>query len=103
MGSYIWLSNAKQRYNLVSYSFVGLSGLYYSLQYLSLSDASVLTYLVPFTTGATGALLLHESFTIKEAVAGRKHLHRRIPLGTDSCRSIQFGGSGFDCQAALCL
>jgi len=50
--------------------FFGLFGIYYSLQYLSLSDATVLTFLAPFTTGIAGALLLNESFTRREALAG---------------------------------
>ncbi|KAF7973811.1 hypothetical protein HWV62_14186 [Athelia sp. TMB] len=50
--------------------FFGLFGIYYSLQYLSLSDATVLTFLAPMATGVTGALLLGEVFTLKEALAG---------------------------------
>ncbi|KAF7973812.1 hypothetical protein HWV62_14188 [Athelia sp. TMB] len=50
--------------------FFGLFGIYYSLQYLSLSDATVLTFLAPIATGVTGALLLGEVFTLKEALAG---------------------------------
>jgi len=44
--------------------------MYYSLQYLSLSDATVLTFLSPLTTGMAGALLLKESFSRKEAFSG---------------------------------
>jgi drug/metabolite transporter (DMT)-like permease len=50
--------------------FVALFGMYYSLQYLSLSDATVLSFLSPLTTAVAGALLLNESFTRKEAFAG---------------------------------
>jgi drug/metabolite transporter (DMT)-like permease len=50
--------------------FFGLFGVYYSLQYLSLSDATVLTFLAPLTTAIAGALLLGESFTLKQASAG---------------------------------
>jgi drug/metabolite transporter (DMT)-like permease len=50
--------------------FVGLFGIYYSLQYLSLSDATVLTFLAPFTTAIAGAIFLNESFTRREALAG---------------------------------
>ena len=70
-----------------SHRFFGLFGVYYSLQYLSLSDATVLTYvscqcttndtetpmfrfLSPLTTAIAGALLLNESFTRKEAFSG---------------------------------
>lgn len=50
--------------------FFGLFGVYYSLQYLSLSDATVLTFLGPLFTGVTGALFLKEKFTLKEGLAG---------------------------------
>ncbi|EPQ53269.1 DUF6-domain-containing protein [Gloeophyllum trabeum ATCC 11539] len=50
--------------------FFGLFGTYYALNYLSLSDATVLTFLSPFTTAIAGAVLLKEKFTLKEALAG---------------------------------
>ncbi|KAJ8456284.1 hypothetical protein ONZ45_g18783 [Pleurotus djamor] len=50
--------------------FFGLFGLYYSLQYLSLSDAVVLTFLSPLTTAISGTLILGESFSRKQAFAG---------------------------------
>lgn len=50
--------------------FFGLFGMYYSLQYLSLSDATVLSFLVPMCTAIMGALILKESFSGKEALAG---------------------------------
>lgn len=50
--------------------FIALFGMYYSLQYLSLSDATVLSFLSPLTTAIAGALVLKESFTRKEAFAG---------------------------------
>ncbi|CAL1702543.1 unnamed protein product [Somion occarium] len=50
--------------------FFGLFGVYYSLQYLSLSDATVLTFLAPMFTCVTGALILKEDFHWKQAVAG---------------------------------
>ncbi|KAF9478764.1 DUF6-domain-containing protein [Pholiota conissans] len=50
--------------------FFGLFGVYYSLQYLSLSDATVLTFLAPMCTAIAGSLLLGENFTRREAVAG---------------------------------
>ncbi|KAF4621973.1 hypothetical protein D9613_009250 [Agrocybe pediades] len=53
-----------------SIGFFGLFGVYYSLQYLSLSDATVLTFLAPMCTAIAGALLLGEKFTRKEALAG---------------------------------
>ncbi|KAK7682025.1 hypothetical protein QCA50_014989 [Cerrena zonata] len=50
--------------------FFGLFGIYYSLQYLSLSDATVLTFLAPMLTCITGAVLLKEDFHWKQAIAG---------------------------------
>ncbi|KAI0694045.1 EamA-like transporter family-domain-containing protein [Cytidiella melzeri] len=50
--------------------FFGLFGVYYSLQYLSLSDATVLTFLAPMFTIATGAFFLGEKANWKQAVAG---------------------------------
>ncbi|KAF8883036.1 EamA-like transporter family-domain-containing protein [Infundibulicybe gibba] len=50
--------------------FIGLFGMYYSLQYLSLSDATVLTFLAPLCTAIAGSLLLNEKFSIREALAG---------------------------------
>lgn len=52
-------------------SFFGLFGVYYSLQYLSLSDATVLTFLSPLLTAAVGAIVLKEDFSRREALAGR--------------------------------
>ena len=56
----------------VSLRFFGLFGMYYSLQYLSLSDATVLSFLVPMCTAMAGALFLGEKFSRREAFAGRK-------------------------------
>ncbi|KAH9047192.1 hypothetical protein EDB84DRAFT_1462573, partial [Lactarius hengduanensis] len=57
--------------------FFGLSGLYFSLQYLSLSDAMVLSFLSPILTGFTGAIFLKEPFSLKEMFAGCKHYSNR--------------------------
>ncbi|KAI1789861.1 hypothetical protein LXA43DRAFT_892024 [Ganoderma leucocontextum] len=61
------------RYFLVQrgvFGFVGIFGLYYSLQYLSLSDATVLQFLSPIFTAIAGAVFLHEVFSWREAFAG---------------------------------
>ncbi|KAL5501012.1 hypothetical protein ACEPAH_9399 [Sanghuangporus vaninii] len=50
--------------------FFGLFGVYYSLQYLSLSDATVLTFLAPLTTAVAGYFFLGEAFHRREALAG---------------------------------
>jgi len=50
--------------------FFGLFGIYYSLQYLTLSDATVLTFLSPTLTGVVSYFLLKEPFSRKQALAG---------------------------------
>ncbi|KAG0704047.1 drug/metabolite transporter superfamily [Suillus ampliporus] len=50
--------------------FFGLCGLYLSLRYLSVADATVLIFLTPLTTAVAGCILLKESYSIKQAVAG---------------------------------
>jgi len=49
--------------------FFTLSGMYFSLQYLSLSDATVLTFIAPILTGFSGAVFLKESLSIGEVLA----------------------------------
>ena len=60
------LLNSMSRY----LRFFGIFGVYSSLQYLSLSDATVLTFLVPIFTGFSGALFLKEPLSLKELLAG---------------------------------
>ena len=48
--------------------------MYFSLQYLSLSDATVLTFIAPILTGFSGAVFLNESLSFGEVLAGRTHL-----------------------------
>jgi drug/metabolite transporter (DMT)-like permease len=50
--------------------FFGLFGIYYSLQYLDLSDATVLTFLAPILTGYFGRIFLKEPFLRTELYAG---------------------------------
>ena len=50
--------------------FFGLFGIYYSLQYLDLSDATVLTFLTPILTGYFGRIFLKEPFLRTELYAG---------------------------------
>lgn len=50
--------------------FFGLFSIYYSLQYLPLSEATVLTFLAPCCTLFFGWLFLGEGFSYKEALAG---------------------------------
>ncbi|KAL6452754.1 hypothetical protein SBY92_000094 [Candida maltosa Xu316] len=48
--------------------FFGVFGMYFSLQYLSLSDAVALTFLVPMVTAFLAWLMLHEKYSILEAI-----------------------------------
>ncbi|KAG1748146.1 integral membrane protein DUF6 [Suillus lakei] len=50
--------------------FLGLCGLYLSLQYLSVADATVLTFLTPLTTAIAGCVLLKEGYSVTQAIAG---------------------------------
>ncbi|MDI1487315.1 MAG: hypothetical protein OHK93_006584 [Ramalina farinacea] len=50
--------------------FFGVYGMYYSLQYLPLSDATVITFLAPLVTGLACSVLINEPFTRSEQVAG---------------------------------
>ncbi|KAJ7280288.1 DUF6-domain-containing protein [Mycena rebaudengoi] len=52
------------------FGFIGLNGTYFSLQYLSLSDATVISFLAPICTAVCGSVLLKETFTRREALAG---------------------------------
>jgi len=68
-----WLGPKGVRLLLVTRGFsgfFGLFGVYFSLNYLSLSDTTVLTFLGPLTTAAAAALILREKFTLKEGIAG---------------------------------
>ncbi|KAI0247425.1 hypothetical protein BJV78DRAFT_1133292 [Lactifluus subvellereus] len=50
--------------------FFTLSGMYFSLQYLSFSDATALTFISPILTGFSGAVFLKETLSLKETFAG---------------------------------
>ncbi|KAG2343651.1 drug/metabolite transporter superfamily [Suillus weaverae] len=50
--------------------FFGLYGVYLSLQHLSVADATVLIFLTPLTTAVAGSILLKESYSTNQAVAG---------------------------------
>lgn len=49
-----------------------LQVVHYSLQYLSLSDATVISFLSPSVTVLLGYLLLKEPFSLSEGIAGRE-------------------------------
>lgn len=48
-----------------------MAGGYYALEYLSLSDATVLQCLVPTCTTITAAIILKEKLSWKQFLAGR--------------------------------
>ncbi|KAF8840115.1 hypothetical protein BDN67DRAFT_969048 [Paxillus ammoniavirescens] len=50
--------------------FFGLFGIYYALQYMSLADTVVVTFLGPLFTGVAGHFILKESYSKREALAG---------------------------------
>lgn len=50
--------------------FVGVSGVYYALKHLSLSEAIVLSFLAPFATAISGSIFLGETLSVGHIVAG---------------------------------
>lgn len=56
--------------------------MYYALKYLSLADATVITFLGPFSTALAGHLLLGETYTRREALAGGKPSNRSSTIDT---------------------
>ncbi|KAF9258918.1 DUF6-domain-containing protein [Marasmius fiardii PR-910] len=50
--------------------FFGVFGVYQALEWISLSDATVLTFLSPLCTAVSGSLFLKEKFSRSQAVAG---------------------------------
>ncbi|KAL9131774.1 MAG: hypothetical protein Q9217_000379 [Psora testacea] len=50
--------------------FFGVYGLYYSLQFLPLADATVITFLAPTVACWACSVLIHEPFTRSEQIAG---------------------------------
>ena len=69
--------------------FIGLSGNYFSLQYLSVSDATVLQFLAPMCTGIAGALLLREHFSREQAFASCELPHDYQGVsGTESWHAV---------------
>ncbi|KAG8711589.1 hypothetical protein FRC09_020517 [Ceratobasidium sp. 395] len=70
--------------------FFGLFGLYYSIQYMSLSDATVLTFLAPTITAALGFLFLREAVSWKQGIAGLASLLGVILIAKPT---FLFGGS----------
>ena len=60
---------------MIVHRFTSITGVYYSLSYLSLSDATVLTFLAPTSTTIVAAILLGEKLSWKQLVAGRTSRH----------------------------
>lgn len=52
------------------FGFASTLALYISLHTLTLSDATVITFLSPLATGFLAYVLLHEPFTVRERIAG---------------------------------
>ena len=76
--------------------------MYFSLQYLSYSDAVVLRYIAPILTGFSGAIFLKERLFLKQFVAGCKHFV--IELASTAIlqdASVQPLWCGSDCQTAV--
>jgi drug/metabolite transporter (DMT)-like permease len=50
--------------------FFGIFGMWYSMMYIPLAEATVITFIVPTAAGYICHLLLHDPFTRKEQIAG---------------------------------
>jgi len=50
--------------------FTALSGMYFSLKYLSFSDAVVMKFIAPILTGFSGAMFLKERLSLNQICAG---------------------------------
>lgn len=53
-----------------TFGFFGVFGLYFSLQYLSLSDAVAITFIVPMVTSFLAWVILRERYSLLEALCG---------------------------------
>jgi hypothetical protein len=84
-------------------SFFGLFGIYYSLRYLSLSDATVLTFLAPLCTAISGALFLKENFRLTQALAGSKCLAILSKCNCLAMKSCQSDWGHSHCQTSVPL
>ncbi|KAH9984536.1 hypothetical protein BJV77DRAFT_1037055 [Russula vinacea] len=73
--------------------FVGLAGMYASLVHLSLSDATMLTFVAPILTGLSGAIILKETVSLWETFAGFCSFFGVILIARPE---FLFGGSGGD-------
>ena len=53
--------------------FLAVYGTFCALQYLPLSDVTVLKFITPILIGLSGAVFLREPFSLRVALAGCKH------------------------------
>ena len=69
---------------IVTRRFAAISGMYFSLKYLSFSDAVVLKFMAPILTAISGAVFLKERLSLKEVLAGCEPLRDRACFGCHS-------------------
>jgi drug/metabolite transporter (DMT)-like permease len=53
--------------------------MYASLVHLSLSDATMLTFVAPILTGFSGAMFLKETISFRESFSGCRHPRLHLP------------------------
>jgi hypothetical protein len=70
IGYVLFAYQLRRRLNLGHFRFFGLTGMYQSLRYLTLNDATALGFLSPTVTALLGSALLKEHFSRREAIAG---------------------------------
>ncbi|KAK0547181.1 hypothetical protein OC845_004226 [Tilletia horrida] len=74
--------------------FFGLFGLYWSLQYLSLADATVITFLSPLATALLAAPLLKEPLYARQLIAGLVSIVGVILIARPHFIFAAWGGGG---------
>ncbi|KAI0274067.1 hypothetical protein BGY98DRAFT_1099244 [Russula aff. rugulosa BPL654] len=64
------LLGPKEVRGLLSFQFHWVAGLYLSLEHLSVSDATMLTFITPILLGFTGTIILKEPLSLREMLSG---------------------------------
>ena|SRR5258708_27587113 len=86
---------------LSRFSFIGLSGLYFSLEHLSVSDATMLTFITPILLGFSGAIFLKEPVSLKEMFSGCRRRRSTCCGCSSRTASMQLHWRYFDCKATV--
>ena len=83
------------------FSFIGLAGLYLSLEHLSVSDATMLTFITPILLGFTGTIILKEPLSLREMLSGCGRCLSNCCDCYSQTASMQLYWRYFDCPATV--